>query len=120
MSAMQQKVYYGANSSYLTQLDKKELKAIGTEGLMNAFSDLMNHCYTVLYSGRKPAGEVARALARRIDLGRAAVYEDWARINNLRYDSPTVFFYDLPGSRQAQIVTYQTFDKPVSAADKLP
>ncbi len=118
MSAMQQKVYYGVNSSYLTQLDKKELKAIGTEGLMNAFSDLMNHGYTVLYSGRKPAGEVARALARRIDLGRAAVYEDWARINNLRYDSPTVFFYDLPGSRQAQIVTYQTFDKPVSDADK--
>ena len=118
MSAMQQKVYYGDNSSYLTQLDKKELKAVGTKGLMATFSDVMDHEYTVLYSGRKPASEVAAALQRRLDLGRAAKSEDWKRINNLSYDSPTVFFYDLPGSRQAQILTYKTFDKPATGSDK--
>ena len=118
MSAMQQKVFLGDNSSYLTQLDKKELKAVGAKGLMDTFSDLMDHGYTVLYSGRKPAGEVAAALKRRLDLNRAVKTEDWARIDNMRYDTPTVFFYDLPRSRQAQIVTYQTFNKPQSGTDK--
>ena len=118
MSAMQQKVYYGDKSSYLTQLDKKELKAIGTKGLMEAFSDLMDHDYTVLYSGRKPAGEVAAALERGLDLGRAAKTEDWKRVYNLRYDSPTIFFYDLPSSRQALITTYMTFDEPSNGHDK--
>ena len=118
MTAMQQKVLYGDNSSYLMQLDKKELKAVGTGGLMQLFSDLMDHSYTVLYTGRRPAGEVAGALARRLDLSRAARSEDWKRVGYVRYDSPTVFFYDLPGSRQMQMITYQTFDKPVSGADK--
>lgn len=118
MSAMQQKVFYGDKSSYLTQMDKKELKAVGTKGLMDTFNDLMDHGYTVLYSGRMPAGEVAGALSRRLDLGRAVKTEDWLRIKNMTYDSPTVFFYDLPGSRQAQMMTYQTFDRPKSGADK--
>ncbi len=118
MSAMQQKVYYGDNSSYLNQLDKKGLKAVGTKGLMATFSDLMDHDYTVLYSGREPASEVAAALRRRLDLGRAAKAEDWKRINNLRYDTPTVFFYDLPRSRQALILTYRAFDKPATGSDK--
>ena len=118
LSAMQQKVYYGDNSSYLTQLDKKGLKAVGAKGLMATFSDLMDHDYTVLYSGRKPASEVAAALQRRLDLSRAAKSEDWKRIDNISYDSPTVFFYDLPGSRQALMVTYKTFDKPVTGSDK--
>ena len=118
MSAMQQKVFYGDNSSYLTQLDKKELKAVGAKGLMDTFNDLMDHGYTVLYSGRMPAGEVAGALSRRLDLGRAVKTEDWLRIKNMTYDSPTVFFYDLPGSRQAQMMTYQSFDRPESGADK--
>ena len=118
LSAMQQKVYYGDNSSYLTQLDKKGLKAVGAKGLMATFSDLMDHDYTVLYSGRKPASEVEAALQRRLDLSRAAKSEDWKRIDNISYDSPTVFFYDLPGSRQALMVTYKTFDKPVTGSDK--
>ena len=118
MSAMQQKVFYGDKSSYLTQMDKKELKSVGAKGLMDTFNDLMDHGYTVLYSGRMPAGEVAGALSRRLDLGRAVKTEDWLRIKNMTYDSPTVFFYDLPGSRQAQMMTYQTFDRPESGADK--
>ena len=85
---------------------------------MDKFSDLMDHDYTVLYSGRKPAVEVAAALERGLDLGRAAKKEDWKRTYNLRYDSPTIFFYDLPDSRQALIITYQTFDQPATGTDK--
>ena len=118
MSAMQQKVIYGDNSTYLTQLDKKGLKAVGIKGLMETFSDLMDHDYTVLYSGRKPAAEVAAALQRGLDLGRVTKTEDWKRVYNTRYDSPTIFFYDLPSSRQALIVTYQAFDEPATGTDK--
>ena len=118
MTAMQYRVFYGANSAYLTHMSKKELNSVGMKGLMSAFSDLMDHSYSVLYSGRKPAGEVAAALARRLDLGRAVKSEDWNRIDNMRYDAPTVFFYDLPGSRQMQMATYQTFEKPQDGRDK--
>ena len=118
MSAMQERVLLGTNSSYLTQLSKKELSAIGMKGLMQTFSDLMDHSYSVMYSGKKPAGEVAAALARRLDLGRAVKSEDWKRINNMRYDTPTVFFYDLPGSRQMQMISYQTFERPQNGRDK--
>ena len=118
MDAMTEKVLYGDNSTYLTQLDKKDLKAVGTKGLMDAFNDLMDHGYSVLYSGRLGAGAVADALARRLDLGRASKPEDWKRLNYVRYDTPTVFFYDLPGSRQAQIKTYKAFDKPGNGHDK--
>ena len=118
MTAMQYKVMYGANSMYLNQLDKKELKAVGMKGLMQMFSDLMDHEYSVLYSGRKPAGEVAAALARRLDLGRAVKSEDWVRVDYVGYDAPTVFFYDLPGSRQMQMVTYQAFDRPQNGKEK--
>ena len=118
MSAMQERVLLGTNSSYLTQLSKKELSAIGMKGLMQTFSDLMDHSYSVMYSGKKPAGEVAAALARRLDLGRAVKSEDWKRSNNMRYDTPTVFFYDLPGSRQMQMISYQTFERPQNGRDK--
>ena len=117
MSAMQQKVFYGDNSTYLTQLDKKELKAIGPNGLMDLFSDLMDRDYTVLYSGRKPAGEVAATLQRDLDLGRVTKSEGWKRANHLRYDRPLVYFYDLPRSRQALITTYKAFDRPADGAE---
>jgi predicted Zn-dependent peptidase len=118
MDAMTEKVFYGDKSSYLRLLDKKELKAVGTKGLMDTFNDLMDHGYSVLYSGRMGAAAVADALSRRLDLGRASKTEDWTRVNYLEYDSPTVFFYDLPGSRQAQIKTYKRFDKPQNGHDK--
>ena len=118
MDAMTEKVLYGDQSTYLRQLDKKELKAVGTKGLMDTFNDLMDHGYSVLYSGRLGAGAVADALARRLNLGRASKTEDWNRINYMKYDTPTVFFYDLPGSRQAQIKTYKRFDKPQNGHDK--
>ena len=118
MDAMTEKVLYGDKSAYLRHLDKKELKAVGTKGLMDTFNDLMDHGYSVMYSGRLGAGAVADALARRLDLGRASKTEDWVRVNYLGYDSPTVFFYDLPGSRQALIKTYKRFDKPQNGHDK--
>lgn len=118
MRALSSKVYYGSQSPYLTQLDKKELKAIGADGLMKRFSELMDYDYTVLYSGRKPAEEVASALKRQLDTARPSKPADWARIENMQYDKPMVFFYDLPGSRQMQMNTYQTFAKPETASEK--
>ena len=117
MTAMKYKVYYGDDSSYLTHLDKKELKDVGMKGLMQVFSDLMGQDYSVLYSGRRPAGEVAAALQRRLDLDRPARSDDWKRVKNLRYDRPLVYFYDLPRSRQALISTYKAFEKPATGAE---
>ena len=118
MQALLDRVRYGDQSSYLSHLDTKSLNTIGMNGLMARFSELMDHEYTVLYSGRKPAGKVAASLQKELDLGRAVKAGRWELIKMNRYDKPTVFFFNLPGSRQTMVTTYQTFDNPVSGKDR--
>ena len=118
MTALRSRVFYGEESSYLTQLNKKELKALGTKGLMERFRELQEYDYTVLYSGRKGIEQVAAALRRQLDTDKPSKAAEWKHIANRQYDKPTVFFYDLPGSRQMQLTTYQTFAPQQTGAQK--
>ena len=118
MTALRSRVFYGEESSYLTQLNKKELKALGTKGLMERFRELQEYDYTVLYSGRKGIEQVAAALRLQLDTDKPSKAAEWTHIATRQYDKPTVFFYDLPGSRQVQLTTYQTFAPQQTGAQK--
>ena len=118
MMAMRERVMNGQQSTYLTQLNKKELKAVGTQGLMQRFIQLMDMDYTILYTGRKSPEEVAAALRRQLDTNRPSGTPDWTRLSLVAYDKPTVFFFDLPGSRQMQMMTYQTLPQPKDDVEK--
>ena len=117
MSAMTQYVLYGNDSPMLTQLSDKELGKVGMTGLMDRFAALMETDYAFFYSGTLPEEEVIAALRENLDLDRpqrAALRKD---LTWRSYDTPTVFFYNLAGSRQAQIASYQTLEAPQSEKD---
>ena len=118
MQATMQKVFFGDNSTYLKGLSSKELKAVGMDGLLEKFNELMDSECTLFYCGTLPAAEVEAALRKYIDLARRQ--RDCAPKYNkvMKYEEPTVFFYNLPGSRQAQLLTYQTPEAPASGLER--
>ncbi len=118
MSALQQRVFFGEESPLLTQMTVKELDKLGMEGLMRTFSGLMDCDYTIFYSGSLPKEAVTDALRSRLDLSRPGNKPARKDIRLRHYDEPTVFFYNLPGSRQAQIMTYQTSGAPASGKEQ--
>ena len=117
-SALQQRVLYGEESPLLTHMTAKELGTLGLKGLMDRFSGLMECDCSIFYSGSLPVEEVAALLRSRLDLDRPRQKVTRKEIKRMRYDEPTVFFYNLPGSRQTMMMTYQTPDAPESGEDK--
>ena len=112
MQATSQRVLYGENSSYLRGLSSKEIGKIGAKGLLDKFSELLDKECTILYCGSLPKETVAKVLGEQLDLARASCKTACKFPSYEKYDEPTVFFYNLPGSRQTQMMSYQTFDAP--------
>ncbi len=118
MQAAMQRVFLGGNAPLLKGLSAKELKAVGMNGLLSKFNALMDSECSIFYCGSLPEDKVVRAITESIDLGRRQRKCVRFYAPRIRYDEPTVFFYNLPGSRQTQILTYQAPDAPVSGHDK--
>ena len=118
MDAAKLRVFYGEESPYLTQLSSSELGKVGMNGLMAKFSELMDSDCSIIYSGSLPLEEVAAAIRSTLDLGRARNKPQRHFLHQQRYEEPTVFFYDLADSRQAQIMSYQTPEAPASDSEK--
>ncbi|MBP3202398.1 MAG: insulinase family protein [Bacteroidales bacterium] len=108
MQAAMQRVYFGKDAPLLTGLSSKELAAVGMDGLLDKFAALLRKKCSIFYCGTLPVEQVAAVLESQLDLQRCK--EDTARkyLAYQHYSEPTVFFYNLAGSRQAQIMTYQT------------
>ncbi len=116
MQATSQRVFYGANAPKLRALNGKELGKIGPDGLLNKFSQLLDKECAIFYCGTLPIETVASVLKAELNLDRCKVASTQNYLPYLIYDKPTVFFYNLKNSRQAQIMTYQT---PAAPADEL-
>ena len=116
MQATSQRVFYGANAPKLRALNGKELGKIGPDGLLNKFSQLLDKECAIFYCGTLPIETVASVLKAELNLDRCKVASTQKYLPYLIYDKPTVFFYNLKNSRQAQIMTYQT---PAAPADEL-
>ena len=118
MEGAMMKVFYGDESYLLKGLSSKELKKIGPDGLLRKFRELQKDECTVFYCGTLPADEVIAAIKANIDIDNRTVKPERNIVSYTVYDEPTVFFYDLPNSRQTQIMTYQTPEAPQSGLDK--
>ena len=118
MQAMTERVFYGEESSYLKGLNSKELGKIGAKGLLAKFSELLDKECTIIYCGSLPKETVAKALGKELDLGRARKETSRKWLSYKKYDEPTVFFYNLPGSRQTQIASYQTPEAPADGSQE--
>ena len=118
MDATMQRVFYGEDAPLLKGLSAKELDAVGSQGLLDRFNTLMDTECSIFYSGTLPAEQVADMLRKHLDLDRRTRKAEQKYLPYQRYETPTVFFYDLPGSRQTQLMTYQTPEAPATGRDK--
>ena len=112
MQATMQRVFFGENAPKLVALDAKQLDKVGANGLLAKFSELLGKECSIFYCGSLPKETVIEALRTELNLERVNVATRRNYLKYQVYDEPTVFFYNLPGSRQAQIMTYQTPEGP--------
>ena len=117
MQAASQRVFFGESAPKLRALNGKELGKVGSKGLLDKFGQLLDKECAIFYCGTLPIETVAEILTAELDLGRVKVASSQSYLKYQVYDEPTVFFYNLPNSRQAQIVTYQTPSAPADDLD---
>ena len=100
------RVLYGTKSTYLTQLSKKEIKDLKSEELLALFRELQQYDCELFYCGRQPLETVAKTMQQTLPLAQCCR----PRVDTFRplqqYSEPTVFFYDVPKSRQNYVVSY--------------
>ena len=100
------KTVYGDKSEFLTQLSKKEIKALKNEDLLEAFNDLQQYDCELFYCGRQPMADVVAISQQTLPLNKCSKPKADTFRKLQQYNEPTVFFYDVPKSRQNYVVTY--------------
>lgn len=104
------RVVYGDKSSYLTQLSQKEVKALKNDELIRLFHDLQQYDCELFYCGRQPVGYVARSLQQTLPLAQCTKSQADTFRPMLQYNEPTVYFFNVPKSRQNFVVSYDAVD----------
>ena len=106
LAPMLQRVAYGSKSTYLTQLSKKEVKALKSDELLALFRELQQYDCELFYCGRQPVEVVAAESQHTLPLAQCTKPKADTFRPLQQYSEPTVFFYDVPKSRQNFVVSY--------------
>ncbi len=104
--AILEKVMYGRKSSYLNRITSKEFAKKNNDELMKMFKDLQKAECSIVYSGGKDAGEIAREIRDNLKLPDADTRKYISNREMEPCDTPTVYIYDSPSARQTVIATY--------------
>ena len=118
MSAVWRRVLLGEYAESLRRLTDQELAQAGKDGMVQRFRTLMDSDCALFYSGSLPKEEVVRAVREQLDLERCQRPLSALVVKRMEYDSPRVFFYDLPKSRQTMIFTMQNPAAPVDGEEE--
>ena len=118
MNAVWRRVLLGEYAESLRRLTDQELAQTGQDGLVQRFRTLMDSDCAFFYSGSLPKEEVVRAVREQLDLERCQRPMSALVVKRMEYDSPRVFFYDLPKSRQTMIFTMQNPAAPVDGEEE--
>ncbi|MBR5325482.1 MAG: insulinase family protein [Prevotella sp.] len=100
------KVAYGDKSDYLTQLSKKEIKALKSDELLEAFRELQQYDCELFYCGRKAVEDVVLTVQQTLPLAQCTKPKADTFRPLQQYAEPIVFFYDVPKSRQNYVISY--------------
>lgn len=101
-----QRLLYGQKSTYLTQLSKKEVKALKSDDLLQLFRELQQYDCELFYCGRQSIQYVATESQQTLPLAQCAKPKADTFRSLQQYTEPTVYFYDVPKSRQNYVVSY--------------
>ena len=103
------RILYGQKSAYLTQLSKKEIKALKSDYLLSLFRDeLQQYECELFYCGQLPVEYVATESQQALHLPQHTmplIPADTYRPLQ-QYSEPTVFFFNVPKSRQNFVISY--------------
>ena len=100
------RVIFGDKSTYLTQLSKKEIKALKSDDLLSAFRELQQYDCELFYCGRKTVEDVAALSQATLPLSQCTRQKADTYRRLQQYGEPTVFFYHVPKSRQNYVISY--------------
>ena len=112
------KVAYGDKSEYLTQLSKKEIKALKSDELLEAFRELQQYDCELFYCGRQPIADVAALSQQTLPLAQCTKPKADTFRPLQQYAEPTVFFYDVPKSRQNYVISYDGISPQPTAEER--
>jgi predicted Zn-dependent peptidase len=118
LAPMLQRVAYGSKSTYLTQLSKKEVKALKSDELLALFRELQQYDCELFYCGRQPVEVVARESQQTLPLTQCTKPKADTFRSLQQYSEPTVFFYDVPKSRQNFVVSYDAISALPTANER--
>ena len=114
-----QRILYGQKSTYLTQLSKKEIKALKSEELIALFHELQQYDCELFYCGRRPIEYVANQSQQTLPLAQCQRSQADTFRPLQQYSEPTVFFYDVPKSRQNYVVSYDAVSPQPTAEQRI-
>ena len=100
------RILYGNQSTYLTQLSKKEIKALKSDELLTLFRELQQYDCELFYCGRQPVESVALSTQQTLPLAQCSHPQADTFRPLQQYSEPVVYFYDVPKSRQNYVVSY--------------
>lgn len=112
------KVAYGNKSEYLTQLSKKEIKALKSEDLLGLFHELQQYDCELFYCGRQPIETVDMTCRQTLPLTQCTTPKADTYRRLQKYDEPTVYFYNVPKSRQNYVVSYDVLGALPTAVER--
>ena len=113
-----QRVLFGQKSTNLLQLSKQEIKALKSSDLLALFRELQQYDCELFYCGRQPVEYVAMLSQQTLPLAQAAKPQADTYRPLQQYTEPTVFFYNVPKSRQNYVLSYDAVSPQPTAKQR--
>ena len=113
-----QRVLFGQKSTNLLQLSKQEIKALKSSDLLALFRELQQYDCELFYCGRQPVEYVAMLSQQALPLAQAAKPQADTYRPLQQYTEPTVFFYNVPKSRQNYVLSYDAVSPQPTAKQR--
>ena len=112
------KVMHGDRSTYLTRLTTKELKKVKSNELIASIKGLYDTRCDISYSGNLQPSQVAEMITRNLPQLTGAQENPMQEIVLQTPQTPTVYVFDLPKSRQTIVGLYRPLADVASDRDK--
>lgn len=118
--AMMRKVVYGNEAEDMHRVTYKEMKKMTGEQLLDALHAVQRSACDIVYSGNLANSEVEAAVRAAIPVGQSVeAFKDYTT-ETMGYDSPVVYVFDMPKTRQTIFFTYDRLKPLPSQEDRIP
>ena len=113
------KVMHGDRSTYLTRLTTKELKKVKSNELIASIKGLYDTRCDISYSGNLQPSQVAEMITRNLPQLTGVQENPMQEIVLQTPQTPTVYVFDMPKSRQTIVGLYRPLADVASDRDKV-